>query len=112
MYIFRALIFFCFFLSPGVFATAAPPDGVDAVYRYFSELKSFQAHFSQLVQDGKGETMQQSEGEVWIAKPGRFRWNYKTPFEQQIVATGTELWTYDPDLEQATVKPFNSLKYR
>ncbi|MBW3567310.1 MAG: outer membrane lipoprotein carrier protein LolA, partial [Proteobacteria bacterium] len=36
---------------------------------------------------------------------GKFRWDYTTPFEQVIIGDGVNLWTYDPELEQATVKP-------
>ena len=41
---------------------------------------------------------------MWIKRPGRFRWDYKTPYRQQIVADGERLWSYDEDLEQVTVQ--------
>ncbi|MEA2078882.1 MAG: outer membrane lipoprotein chaperone LolA [Pseudomonadota bacterium] len=77
----------------------------DLVADYFSALDSFQARFIQTVIDSDGERLQHSEGTVWIEKPGRFRWDYQTPYRQLIVADGKRLWTYDEDLEQATVKP-------
>ncbi|HEX2138389.1 MAG TPA: outer-membrane lipoprotein carrier protein LolA, partial [Woeseiaceae bacterium] len=36
---------------------------------------------------------------------GRFRWAYTEPYEQLLVADGTNVWSYDVDLEQVTVKP-------
>jgi len=45
---------------------------------------------------------------VWIERPGRFRWDYQTPYRQLIVADGKQLWTYDEDLEQATVKDLDA----
>ena len=41
---------------------------------------------------------------MWIMRPGRFRWDYETPYRQQLVADGERLWSYDEDLEQVTVQ--------
>ena len=79
------------------------------VQDWFASLDSFQAQFTQRVVDSDGVLVQSSEGEVWIKRPGRFRWNYRKPFEQQVVADGKRLWTYDPDLEQATVKSIDEV---
>ena len=51
------------------------------------------------------ERLQDAQGRVWMQRPGRFRWDYETPYRQLIVADGEHLWTYDEDLEQATVEP-------
>jgi outer membrane lipoprotein carrier protein len=37
-------------------------------------------------------------------RPGKFRWDYAEPYQQQIVADGSKIWIYDADLEQVTVK--------
>lgn len=78
--------------------------GADAVTDYFAGLETIQADFEQTVVDSSGQQMQHSVGRVWIQRPGRFRWDYRTPYRQLIVADGERLWTYDEDLEQATVK--------
>ncbi len=98
------VIYLCLalFLLPATSQAAADKDPVAA---YFSGLKTFQANFEQTVVDSNGEQVQHSEGKVWIQKPGRFRWDYRTPYRQLIVADGSRLWTYDEDLQQATVKP-------
>jgi len=80
------------------------PTVADPVEDYFSSLDNFQAAFSQSVIDSGGEQIQNSSGQVWIQRPGRFRWAYQVPYSQLIVADGKQLWTYDEDLEQATVK--------
>ncbi|MEE9343864.1 MAG: outer membrane lipoprotein chaperone LolA [Gammaproteobacteria bacterium] len=95
---------FLFAASTEVYCENISSNSSDAVYRYFSNLNTFHANFRQQVKDSKGEDIQESTGEVWLAKPGKFRWDYQLPFVQQVVANGKELWTYDPDLEQATVK--------
>ncbi|MFO1352171.1 MAG: outer membrane lipoprotein chaperone LolA [Gammaproteobacteria bacterium] len=74
------------------------------VTQYFQALQSLRAEFVQTVFDDKGKVMQVARGEMWMQKPGRFRWNYQEPYEQVIVADGTRLWVYDKDLEQVTVK--------
>ncbi|GMQ84074.1 MAG: outer membrane lipoprotein chaperone LolA [Gammaproteobacteria bacterium] len=96
----------CFCLALLLIVGASQAAAVDdPVAAYFSGLKTFQANFEQTVVDSNGEQVQHSKGKVWIQKPGRFRWDYQTPYRQLIVADGKRLWTYDEDLQQATVKP-------
>lgn len=87
---------------------APVPAVADLVTDYFSGLQRIEADFVQTVVDAAGETLQDSKGRVWIERPGRFRWDYQTPYRQLIVSDGKQLWTYDPDLEQATVKPLDA----
>lgn len=109
-YLLWLFIMLCSGLFPTLLnAAEKKPDDVESVYQYFTSLKSFQASFTQTVQDLEGEDIQQSEGEVWIQRPGKFRWNYRSPYRQEVVANGVELWTYDPELEQATVKPIDQV---
>ncbi|HHH43051.1 MAG TPA: outer membrane lipoprotein chaperone LolA [Gammaproteobacteria bacterium] len=86
-------------------AAAGGAGAADRLETYFADLQTFQADFEQSVVDSNGEQVQHSKGKVWIQKPGRFRWDYRTPYRQLIVADGKRLWTWDEDLEQATVKP-------
>jgi len=51
-----------------------------------------------------GEIIQQAEGEFYLERPGKFRWNYQTPYEQIIVSDGKKIWIYDVDLQQVTVQ--------
>lgn len=88
-------------LSLGAHSSSA----ADLIADYFSDLNSFHSGFTQTVTDSNGEVVQDAQGRVWIQRPGRFRWDYQTPYRQLIVADGERLWTYDEDLEQATVKP-------
>ena len=39
-----------------------------------------------------------------LSAPRLFRWEYNKPYEQLIVADGKQVWVYDPDLQQATVR--------
>ena len=46
----------------------------------------------------------QSTGQFLFARPGKFRFDYETPFPQSIIADGQSLWLWDPDLNQVTVR--------
>jgi len=74
------------------------------IENFFKGLKTLKADFSQSVQNAQLSTVEESTGTLWISRPGKFRWNYKTPYEQQIVSNGNKIWIYDTDLEQVTVK--------
>jgi chaperone LolA len=41
-------------------------------------------------------------------RPGKFRWEYRKPYEQLIVGDGQKFWMYDIDLEQVTVKKLDA----
>lgn len=77
---------------------------VETLRDFFTGLETLQADFEQQVIDEDGRLTQSSRGEMWIQRPGRFRWDYEQPFHRQIVADGARLWSYDEDLEQVTVQ--------
>jgi outer membrane lipoprotein carrier protein len=80
-------------------ATDAPLD------RFFRGLETLSAQFEQTIVDAGGKVTQRATGRLSIQRPGRFRWDYDTPYKQLVLGDGDQLWTYDADLEQATVKP-------
>ena len=68
-----------------------------------ASLEGLRAEFRQTVTDANGEQTEAAEGSVALARPGRFRWDYRTP-PQLIVSDGTTVWLYDEDLAQVTVR--------
>jgi outer membrane lipoprotein carrier protein len=60
--------------------------------------------FEQQLIDADDVVVDKSSGTIEIHKPGRFRWTYLEPYEQILVADGLNIWSYDVDLEQVTVK--------
>lgn len=90
-------------LVSGSIASAASDPSV-TVQRYLDGLAAFEADFRQQVRDSRGKVGEQASGRVYLKKPGRFRWEYRHPNEQLIVSDGRNLWLYDKDLEQVTVK--------
>lgn len=82
-----------------VAADATPLD------RFFQSLDNLSASFEQTLYDAQGRVTQSATGRLSIQRPGKFRWDYDTPYKQLVLGDGERLWTYDADLEQATVKP-------
>jgi len=85
----------------------AADDGAARLDRFFHGLKTLSADFHQTLVDSHGAVREQAGGKLWISRPDRFRWEYDKPYRQIIVADGVNLWTYDADLQQATVKPLS-----
>lgn len=83
----------------------APLAHADVLERFFSHVKGYQAKFEQVVTDADNKAIQRSRGELWIARPGKFRWDYAAPYEQQIIGDGNKIWVYDVGLEQVSVRP-------
>jgi len=46
-------------------------------------------------------------GTFAFARPGRFKWAAETPYEQLVLADGSQVFQYDPDLAQVTIRPLN-----
>jgi len=75
------------------------------------QFKAFIAKANTLVADVKqvsideyGKPGKTSYGTFYLQRPGKFRWDYKKPFVQQIVSSSGKVWFYDADLEQVTIK--------
>lgn len=65
----------------------------------------FSANFSQQVYDEQGKPMQSASGTMQLSRPDRFRWHTQVPDESLIISNGTDVWMYDPFVEQVTIVP-------
>ena len=63
---------------------------------------ALEGNFQQQVIDADGLQTDSAAGRFFYAAPGRFRWDYETPYQQLIVADGSMVWIYDKELEQVT----------
>lgn len=84
--------------------TLALADAVDALREFVRDAKTGRAGFSQTVSSPDGVKKKTSSGSFEFARPDRFRFEYRKPFEQTIVADGRKVWLYDVDLNQVTVR--------
>jgi outer membrane lipoprotein carrier protein len=105
-----------FFVLPwllfGMASLPAPAATATALDAYLSDVRTLRAEFTQRVTDGRGAEVQRASGSFIIQRPGKFRWELtpvnsagvkQTP--QLMIADGKNLWFYDRDLDQVSVKP-------
>lgn len=71
---------------------------------FVKDLKQLRGTFTQEVRDATGKPVESSSGVLALSAPRQFRWQYDKPFPQLIVADGDNVWIYDEDLSQVTVK--------
>lgn len=83
-------------------ATAGARDDLNA---FTKGLKGLDGQFTQQVFDARGKQKESASGRVAVSAPRLFRWEYVKPYPQLIVADGTSVWVYDPDLKQASRRP-------
>jgi outer membrane lipoprotein carrier protein len=79
--------------------------GERLVNSFVNDVTTLQGRFEQSLIDAGGAIIERSSGTLEIERPGRFHWAYYEPYEQQLVADGLNIWSYDVDLAQVTVKP-------
>lgn len=94
-----------FALLLAVAVQAQAGEGQQRLNGFLDSLHTMQADFIQSLTNARGELMEESRGKLWLSRPGKFRLHYTTPYEQIYVADGANIWMYDRDLEQVTVKP-------
>ncbi|HWP10890.1 MAG TPA: outer membrane lipoprotein chaperone LolA [Ramlibacter sp.] len=95
-------------LSFAACAMSAQASGLDSLENFVKSAKSGRAEFTQVVtgpaRDGQAARSKTSSGTFEFSRPNRFRFDYKKPFEQAIVADGQTLWLHDVDLNQVTAR--------
>ena len=83
-------------------AQLASADGLKSLESFMKGSQTGRADFTQVVtsppKDGQVARTKTSSGTFEFQRPGRFKFVYKKPFEQTIVADGQTLWLYDTDL--------------
>jgi outer membrane lipoprotein carrier protein len=89
----------------GSFAAPTPTSATDvktlaaAVDAHYNHLRSLQAEFTEVY---RGSGMDRTEsGTLWLKKPGKMRWEYRSPREKLFVSDGKDAWFYVPEDRQA-----------
>ncbi|HZV54414.1 MAG TPA: outer membrane lipoprotein chaperone LolA [Rhodocyclaceae bacterium] len=88
----------------GLLPASALASGIDQFKAFLETTKHARGSFAQSVAGKAGRKPQQSAGFFAFARPGKFRWSYEKPYQQLLVSDGQKLWSYDPDLNQVTVR--------
>jgi outer membrane lipoprotein carrier protein len=102
------MVFLCVVLASVSFGAAADSVAREQLQRFFDEVVSFQANFSQVLYDERGDLVEESSGRVYLRRPGQFKWDYAPPSGQLILSDGEEIVIYDAELEQVTIRSFES----
>jgi outer membrane lipoprotein carrier protein len=70
-----------------------------AVDAHYNHLRTLEAQFTEVY---RGAGMDRTEsGTLWLKKPGKMRWEYRSPREKLFVSDGRDAWFYVPDDRQA-----------
>lgn len=98
----RMLLMLILLVAAG--ASQAADDARTELNSFAQNLHSLTGNFSQTVYDANGQSGETSHGTLALEAPRQFRWDTKAPYRQLIVADGSKVWVYDPELEQVTVR--------
>jgi outer membrane lipoprotein carrier protein len=89
-----------------VAAATAHAGPMESLEGFIRSAKTGRADFTQVItspaRDGQAARSKTSSGTFEFQRPNRFRFEYRKPFEQTIVADGDTLWLHDKDLNQVS----------
>lgn len=99
LYFVRAQLLGLLFWIPHAFGGSTS----EALQAKLNAIQTMKASFQQTM-NAKKRQISSTSGTMALSRPGRFRWKTDVPMSQLVVADGKQLWVYDVDLEQVTVK--------
>jgi outer membrane lipoprotein carrier protein len=96
-------------------ALAGPTPDVHAIAQAVDErynhLRSLQAEFTEIY---RGAGMERTEsGTLWLKKPGKMRWEYRSPRDKLFLSDGRDAWFYVPgerQVRRTAVKKLDDLR--
>jgi outer membrane lipoprotein carrier protein len=92
-------------LSTTALGDEAGIDGRQLIDEFVQSVRTMSGRFEQSLVDANDQVTETASGTFEIRRPGQLRWLYEEPYEQVLVADGLNVWSYDVDLAQVTVKP-------
>jgi outer membrane lipoprotein carrier protein len=82
-----------------------------AVDNRYNHLQTLQAEFTETY---RGAGIERTEsGSLWLKKPGKMRWEYRSPKEKLFLSDGKEAWFYlpgDRQVRRSSVKKLDDLR--
>ena len=101
------------FVVPLLLVSFAQAESVDVhalaqkVDEHYNRLRTLQAEFTETY---RGSGMDRIEtGTLWLKKPGKMRWEYRSPKEKLFLSDGKDAWFYLPGDHQARRSPVKKL---
>lgn len=89
-------------------STAWASTAQEALESFVKSRQFAEGRFSQVVVSNSGSIKQKGSGEFSFSRPGKFRWEIIKPYPQLILADGSNVVSYDPDMQHATRKPMGN----
>jgi outer membrane lipoprotein carrier protein len=93
------------FAGTSLVAAERQVNGEQLIDDFVKSVHTMSGRFEQSLVDASDTIVESSSGTFEIRRPGQLRWSYEQPYEQLLVADGLNVWSYDVDLAQVTVKP-------
>ena len=109
----RWSIAFLLTLLPAVAANSTPDVRAiaQAVDNHYNHLQTLQAEFTETY---RGAGIERTEsGSLWLKKPGKMRWEYRSPKEKLFLSDGKDAWFYlpgDRQVRRTSVKKLDDLR--
>ena len=109
----RWSIAFWLTLLPAVAANSTPDVRAiaQAVDNHYNHLQTLQAEFTETY---RGAGIERTEsGSLWLKKPGKMRWEYRSPKEKLFLSDGKDAWFYlpgDRQVRRTSVKKLDDLR--
>ena len=88
------------------FSVNALGDASSVLNHQLQQYQGLSGRFQQTLVDDQGSIIQESSGEFVLKRPGYLRWRTEDPFPQLLVSNLENIWLYDPDLEQVTIRSY------
>src|ERR1700756_1133970 len=82
-----------------------------AVDQHYDRLRTLQADFTEIYQGAGAERTE--SGTLWLKKPGKMRWEYRSPEEKLFVGDGHYGWLYLPaekQVRKSSMKKLDDLR--
>jgi outer membrane lipoprotein carrier protein len=87
-------------------ASSPPADELaSALQKKYDTIRDFSADFVHRYEGGALRRTREERGTVYVKKPGKMRWDYKSPDEKVFVSNGARLYQFFPADNRVIVSP-------
>ena len=90
--------------SAALSSSALAASAQDQLKSFVQQVRTATGSFLQTVVGPQGQTRRPQSGQFSFERPGRFKWDVISPYAQLIVSDAKQVYQYDPDLNQVTVR--------
>ena len=104
----RSLVVLVIATGLALAADSLPPHSLaSAVDQRYNHLQTLKTDFTEIY---RGAGMERTEsGTLWLKKPGKMRWQYRSPRAKLFVSDGKDTWFYLPGERQVRRTPVRQL---